>query len=86
MCVSFYNNESSKKDEDSECLEMIPELTLRILSHHDDSCKNNSEINIVILSRKRKCVSGKTRFGVCHFFANSCFSLPSYPLPFFIKP
>lgn len=31
MCVSFYNNASSKKDEDLEFLEKIAELTLRIL-------------------------------------------------------
>lgn len=35
MSVSFYNNESSKKDEDLDCLETVAELTSRILSHHD---------------------------------------------------
>lgn len=35
--VSFYNNESSKKDEDLDCPETIAELTLRVLPHHDDS-------------------------------------------------
>lgn len=79
MSVSFYNNESSKKDEDLDCLETIAELTLRILPHHDDSYQNNSKINNFILSRKRKCASGKTRFVFCCFFVNSCFSLP---LPF----
>lgn len=76
MSVSFYNNERSKTDEDLDCLETI----LSILSHHDDSYQNNIEINILILSRRRKCASGKTRFGFyLSFFAISCFSLP---LPF----
>lgn len=62
MSVSFYNNGSSKKDEDLDCLETIAEVPLRILPHHNDSYQNNSEINILILSRKRKRASGKTRF------------------------
>lgn len=46
MTVSFYNNERSKTDDDLVCLETIAELTLSVLSHHDDSYQNNIEINI----------------------------------------
>lgn len=46
MTVSFYNNERSKTDDDLDCLETIAELTLSVLSHHDDSYQNNIEINI----------------------------------------
>lgn len=86
MSVSFYNNERSRKDEDLDCLETIAELTLRILSHRDDSYQNNSEINILILSRKRKCASGKTRFGVYLSFLCEQLFLPPSLLPFFTKP
>lgn len=83
MSVLFYNKERAREDEDLDCLETIAELTLRILFHRDDSYQNNSEINILILSKKRKCASGKTTFGFCHFFVNSCFSLP---FPFLSSP
>lgn len=46
MTVSFYNNERSKTDDDLDCLETIAELTLSVLSHHDDNYQNNIEINI----------------------------------------
>lgn len=86
MSVSFYNNRRSKKGEDLDCLETIAELTLRILSHYDDSYQNNSEINILILSRKRKRASGKTRLGFYLSFLREQLFLPPSPLPFFTKP
>lgn len=74
MDVSFYNNGSSKKDQDLDCLETVAELALRILSHCDNSHQNNSEINTVLLSRKENCASDKTMFGFYLLFLCKQFS------------
>lgn len=78
MDVSFYNNGSSKKDQDLDCVETVAELALRILFHCDDSHQNNSEINTVLLSRKENCASDKTMFGFYLLFLCKQFLLPFF--------
>lgn len=81
MDGSFYNNGSSKTDQDLGCLGTV---ALFILSHLGSSHQNNSEISIVLLSRKENCASGQTRFGFYSLLLCSFFFSPSSP--FFTEP